>query len=302
MSNNQNLFAELIDELLYFGSGAQFEQEINDAKDIFSKTDQQEIQLSTDAGFNDWYIHDYKLKSELYIADLYRKDNDLNKDQKEILDSVSASILSVFEVRGEEGSYFLKDIFTQRDYGIESQEEIEFLDKKSLQFIRLYPYKGQFVLNTESKSLGYNFKEILVKTFMEQYNKYAKSLGVAEVEEFAYNNPLMVYKIVHILEDLDAETMYDNDEYLVYQSVFLYTELNKILEIMNNHPLFECSLEEGGSYVYKLYETEAKENIISEIVLCDNRLESECLNDIDLQAAKKSIARSVGRCSYFFAG
>ncbi len=171
MSNNQNLFAELIDELLYFGSGAQFEQEINDAKDIFSKTDQQEIQLSTDAGFNDWYIHDYKLKSELYIADLYRKDNDLNKDQKEILDSVSASILSVFEVRGEEGSYFLKDIFTQRDYGIESQEEIEFLDKKSLQFIRLYPYKGQFVLNTESKSLGYNFKEILVKTFMEQYNK-----------------------------------------------------------------------------------------------------------------------------------
>ncbi len=46
----------------------------------------------------------------------------------------------------------------------------------------------------------------------------------------------------------------------------------------------------------------AKENIISEIVLCDNRLESECLNDIDLQAAKKSIARSVGRCSYFFAG
>ncbi len=46
----------------------------------------------------------------------------------------------------------------------------------------------------------------------------------------------MVYKIVHILEDLDAETMYDNDEYLVYQSVFLYTELNKILEIMNNHP------------------------------------------------------------------
>ncbi len=63
---------------------------------------------------------------------------------------------------------------------------------------------------------------------------------------------------------------------------------------MNNHPLFECSLEEGGSYVYKLYETEAKENIISEIVLCDNRLESECLNDVDLQAAKKVLQEVLG--------
>lgn len=286
--------AQMIDELLFFGSTHQFRDAIRAAKDHFTKSDQEELQLSTDAGFTDWYLHNFVFDNRMLLTDLLRKDRTLSVEEKEVLDAIENSILSVFEFRGDPDNYFLKDIFTQRDFAIANLDDLVLMDKQSLHFSRLYPMGDKYILMPESTNIGMSYKELLVKAFMDQYNQYTRIVGVADVEAFVYEHPLMMHKILHILEDLEADAVYDDGEYRVFQSVYLYQELKAILALLDADERFECTLAEGHDYVYKLYETNAKEVIVSEIVLCENRLESECLNDHDLQESKKVLEALLG--------
>lgn len=284
----------IMDELLFFGSSQQFEGAIETAKKQFSKSDQEEFQLSTDIGFTDWYLHDYVFENKMYLTDLFRKDRSLNDASKNALESVANSFLSVFEIRGSAGNFFLKDIFTNQDYGIENAEDVALMNNEGLHFTRLYPVGEKYIIMPETIVLSMDYKALLVKAFMEQYNQYAQAVGAADVADFAYGHPLIIYKIVHILEDVEADAVFDDNEYKVFQSVYLYQELSEVREALESDDRFECALEEGDDYVFKLYESEAKKTILSEIVLCEHRLEAECLSDRELQEAKAIIEKVLG--------
>lgn len=287
MAIEQDELVKLLDELLFYGSTTRFKNEIQSASELFSKSDDNDLKLSTDVGFTDWYIHDYKFSNQLFLVDSFRKDRTLESNEKEILDSIENSILSIFEIHGDEGKFFIKDIFTKRDYAIQNQAFLAISNAEDLHLMRIYPSESLFIV-LESTVVGSNFKEVLIKTLFEHYNQYSRIAGAVDIEGFVKNNPLVIYKIAHILEELEFETVFE-DEYKVYQSVYIYKEVKDVLRVLDSNDRFECTLNEGDCFVYKFLDKEDKTIEISEIVLCDNRLEAECLNSIDLEDVKKHI-------------
>jgi len=286
MPVNKESLQVILDELLFFSTSKKFEKDIELAGTFFSSAEVEELKLSTDAGFTDWYMHNYQFENKLYLTDLFRKSKELTIDEKDIIDRVDNSIISIFELQGNGEEVYFKDIFTKADYQIIDKEELEILNAEELHFVRLYPGENGFHLSNDKISCGISFKDILVKTFMARYNEYCKKAGATDIDSYTYENPLIIYKVVHILEDLEAETVYGDEDYSVYQSVYVYKELKSVLEIMDNESRLEKAFEEADSFVYKLYETADQEVIISEIVLCDNRLEAECLSAVDRSKSK----------------
>lgn len=288
MSIKQDELIKLLDELLYFGSSKKFKTEIETASELFSKSDDKELQLSTDIGFTDWYMHDYKFSNQFFLVDFFRKEKNLTSDQKELLNSIENSVLSIFEIQGEEGNYFIKDIFTKKDYQLMNQDFLVFTNIEDLHLMRIYPCEDLKFIALESTVVGSNFKDVLVKTLLEHYNQYSRLAGATELEDFVNNNPLVIFKIAHILEELEFETILE-DEYKVYQSVYIYKDIKEVLAVLNSNSRFECSLNEDDCFVYKFMDIKDKNIEVSEIVLCDNRLEAECLNPVDLEEVKKEI-------------
>lgn len=286
--NRENLL-ELLDGLLFFGMNEKYKTEIELASKMFTKAEVSDIQLSSDAGFTDWYIHNYQFQNKMYLTDLFRKSKEWTLEEKDILDRIENSFISVFEVQGSGDNVYFKDIFNRTDYGILDKEEVKNINENELYFVRLYPGEGGFHVSNDMISLGQIYKDVLVKNFMETYNEYCRLHGALELDAYTYGNPLIMYKIVHILEDLDAETTFTEGDYSVYQSVYVYKNIKPLLELLDNDKRFEKALHEFDSYVYKLYDGLDSEIILSEIVLCDNRLEAECLSARERTLSKKII-------------
>lgn len=294
MAMSKEKLIELLDEILFFSMDKKYQSEIETASKMFTKADVEDIQLSSDAGFTDWYIHNYQFQNKLYLTDIFRKSKELSLDEKDIVDRIENSFISVFEAQGNGEDIYFKDIFTKSDYGILDKEELKNIIKNELYFVRLYPGDGGFHLSDDIISIGQNFKDILVKNFMETYNEFCRLNGAVDLDAYTYGNPLIMYKIIHILEDLNAEETFLEGDYSVYQSVYVYKEIGPILELLNKNNRFEMALDEFDSYVYKLYDSSNKEIILSEIVLCDNRLEAECLSDRERSLSKKVIEEVLG--------
>lgn len=282
---------ELIDKVLFFAMSSEYKDIISEATSLFTRVRDEESIYGSEFGLNQWLVHDYQLENGAgKFPDLYKSRVDTTSEEAQMLEMINKSRLSIFQmIKGSTG-YFLKDILTRQDYEIIDMELMERMDETAIHLFRLYPYQNKWFAIPEGGVLDRTFLDILYKGLMDKYGEYCRLHGPQDLDVFVYNNPLLVYKLTEIVEDIEMSELGNDEDFTVYQSLYLYQEQKEIVELMETLPGAELSISEEGVYVYRMID----EMQLAEIILFEHRMEIECVNESDRKKVRGIIQNHFG--------
>lgn len=242
--------------------------------------------------FTDYLMFDYKI------------------DQKSLFDLAADSLsyagidqslthrFSIFEVVQYPNSMGLKDIFTRDDYKVANGETLIVGD---LMAGRVLVSNGEAYLLENALVFPNSYKESLIKGIMEKYNDFVISGKQRSLDEFLKAQPEVLMKYIEILNEVEEESFEAEDDFTVYQSIFLVGDPVGLKNRITKEPGFEVSLDESGYMVVKLYADpedgdvdDQEDLLIAEIVIDGNRIEIESLDEFRLNMAKEKMKLTFG--------
>lgn len=280
---------EALDALLLESSLIKDETELAKAKSAYEKgIDGRAEGLF----FTDYLLFDYKADDKSLF------DQAAQEARYPGIDQTLLHRFSVFEVVQYPNSLGLKDIFTKEDFKVVNGETLMVAD---LMVGRLLISGSEAFLLENALVFPNSYKEALIKGMMEKYNDFVISGKQRSLDEFLKTQPEVLMKYIEILNEVEEETFDSEDDFLVYQSIFLVGDPVALKHQIMKEPGFETSLDESGFMVVKLYADEAgdftgepEDLLIAEIVIDGNRVEIECLDELRLNMAKEKMKQCFG--------
>lgn len=282
---------ELSDKVLFFAMRSEYKDIVTKATKQFTSTRNEESIYGSEFGLNQWLIHDYKWDDDdTSFAQLYKETTALSDEEKQMIEMITKSRLSIFQIQKSVKVPYIKDILTRKDYSIINPESLELFDETSIHLFRAYPFQGSWIIISEGGVLDKTFLESLYKALMDKYVEHTKIHGPSDLETFVYGNPLLVYKLVEIVEDIESLEMGNDEYYVVYQSAYVYLDKNQIVKMMENLPNIELAIEEDGVFVYRLFEGQQ----LAEVILTENKMEVECNTELERKRTKELLQNHFG--------
>lgn len=280
---------EALDALLLESSLIKDEAELATAKAAYEKGVEGRAE---GLFFTDYLIFDYK------VNDVSLFEQAVQQQSYPGLDQSLRHRFSVFEVVQYPNSLGLKDIFTKADYKVVNGETLMVGD---LMVGRLLISGSEAFLLENALVFPNSYKEALVKGMMEKYNDFVISGQQRSLDEFLIAQPEVLMKYIEILNEVEEESFDAEDDFMVYQSIFLVGDPVALKHQIMQEPGFETSLDESGFMVVKLYADESgdftgepEDLLIAEIVIDGNRVEIECLDEFRLNMAKEKMKQCFG--------
>jgi hypothetical protein len=223
----------------------------------------------------------------------------LEKNPESPLNMIEESRFSVYEVRNYPAGVGLKDIFTRADFLLKSDEEME---EGDILVARLFKIGTDYFINDDYMIFPNTYKDAFVKGFMEKYNEYSRMNGIVDLEYFIKNQPLVLMKFVEILNGVEQESYEAEEDYTVYQTIYLVADTNAARNLLASDEAFDITLEESGFFVASLYSDKGTEdeNLIAELILDGNRIEIEALDTFKQNLAKEKIGTLLGEIAVHF--
>lgn len=223
----------------------------------------------------------------------------IEKHPESTLSLVSDLRFSVYEVKKYPGGMGLKDLYTKKDFLFKGEEELSEGDIVVALLVSLgtdhFIYEGYMLFPSQ-------YKDTFVKGIMEKYNEFCRGKGAMDLETFIREQPLIIMKFVEILNNVEQDAYEAEEDYLVYQTVFLVGDMAKAKEALKGDSDFEITLDESGFLVTRLFMDKGpdSENLIAEIVLDGNRIEIEALDEFRQNMAKAKIENLLGDLAVHF--
>lgn len=280
---------EALDALLLESSLIKDEAELATAKAAYEKGVEGRAE---GLFFTDYLVFDYK------VNDVSLFEQAVQQQSYPGLDQSLRHRFSVFEVVQYPNSLGLKDIFTKTDYKVVNGETLMVGD---LMVGRLLILGSEAFLLENALVFPNSYKEALVKGMMEKYNDFVISGQQRSLDEFLIAQPEVLMKYIEILNEVEEESFDAEDDFMVYQSIFLVGDPVALKHQIMQEPGFETSLDESGFMVVKLYADESgdftgepEDLLIAEIVIDGNRVEIECLDEFRLNMAKEKMKQCFG--------
>lgn len=282
--NNWELIQDALDQIVLGAVEIQNEGFLARAKAVY----EQGIEGRAEGLFFTGYLSlDYKAEGISLL------EKHLEKYPESILATMTSHRFSVYEVMKYPTGLGLKDIYTKQDFALDAEDEYS---EGDLVVGRIFTFTGVNYLGEDSMIFPSSYKETFRKGVMEKYNEYVTSNGLTALEDFIKEEPLVLMKFVEILNEVEQESFEAEDEYLVYQSVFLVGDPVAFKNVLSTAEDFEVTLEESSFVVAKLYTdkgTEA-EDLVAELVLDGNRIEIESLDEFRQNMAKEKMTHTFG--------
>lgn len=270
---------EILDELLLLTSDKEYSNEIKKAYHLYMKgMPDGTIEL----GFNDWLIFDYKFENNSSFIKEYYSKNKVDEETLSILKSLENSKLSVFEVIETDQRKFLKDIFTREDYKILNQKRI---DRNPIIARIIELNKDYIIVDTIEKwaeSSGKGIKQAIMKKYNDIYSEN-RNLTIGD---FIHNNSIIIYKYLMIYKDVEVKSVFEDEEYHVYQSKYKILERKDFYDKINNISDFIFQTDEFKNEIYELYDEDV---LLAEIEIINQNFNVECRSQEDLDQANKKI-------------
>lgn len=296
MTSIENL-QEFLDSVLYFAMKPEFAEQVARASEVFTKEWAEDTLYASEFGFNQWLVHNYRFeeKTENFIS-LYMHQNPNAEAEAGLARMASKSVLSVFQVLRTQHNILLKDVLTRKDYILGNEVLEEIMDENALQFLRLYPEGDSWLAVQEGAGFEKSLKEALNRGVLEKYSEYSRIHGPQDIEKFIYENPMMIYKFVEIIESLEITESASEEEYMVYQSTYVLKNTRDTAKLMESLPDIELGIAEDGVWIFRLPVPEEPEVQLAEMVLSENRMEVECTSAEHLAASRRILETHLGQC------
>lgn len=226
-------------------------------------------------------------------------DRYIEKHPESALNLVTDLRFSIYEVKKYPAGMGLKDLYTKQDFLLKGEEE---LLEGDIVAALLVSIGTDHFINEGYMLFPNQYKDTFMKGIMEKYNEFCRSKGALDLETFIKEQPLVIMKFVEILNNVEQDAYEAEEDYLVYQTVFLVGDLSKAKEIIREDKDFEITLDESGFLVTRLFMDKGTEdeNLIAEIVLDGNRVEIEALDEFRQNMAKAKIETLLGSLAVHF--
>lgn len=272
-----DLFEQLFEEIMVFISKDEFKDEVKRAHNVYIKGLSDDI---IELGFNEWLVFDYNLKNGKSFIDKFANENDLDLNKMKLLESMKKSVFSAFKVMKNSKNKFLKDIFTKMDYKIE--------DNLSQQLViaRLINYENVNYIFNLYKEWEETSEDSIKKSILKKYNEYCSNYNNISIDDFIKNNTVALYKYLMIYKDIEIKSVFQDEEFFVYQGKYLISNYEKFINIINNTDKIVFQTDEFDSDIYELY---SEGIVLSEIEVIKDKIALECRSKEELDTAMEII-------------
>lgn len=268
-----------IDEILISLAKETYKEEVKKALALYKKPfNNLDLDIDIEHGFNSWLIHDYKLADGTKLARKILK----AKDMVEIIES---AVYSAFKVHHEKKHLIFKDVFTNIDYVIESDQNFEDGD---LICIRIYGIGSKFTVVDNPEFHDHALESTIRKSVMSKYNEYCSSNEPMAIDVFIKEHSQLIYHLTNIIQFYESE-MEDEVDLSVYVAEYAVKERKQLLEdlLASDHFLMIESYDD--EIILNLLD-DGKQ--IGESVVTHDRLEIET-NSKDMLDIAKNIVKEI---------
>ncbi|SKC79781.1 hypothetical protein [Maledivibacter halophilus] len=281
---------EVLNKVLYFSLRDDYSNEVSRAKNMFKTIIERNSYSYDEKNFTAWLLWDYKLENKNNFFEEYKRinGNKIIKNQYDMLESLINSYLSIYEFEFHKKDEKLIDIFSKKELNI--KRSIKEINSNDLLLGRVVEFRGENFVLDDYLILDKAFRNSIEKSFYEKFKNYKEKKGIYEIQEFVKENSLLLYSFADIIDDLAKKQVEDNNEYSVFQSNYAVLNHNFIYEALLENKNIELDYRENNSSYYIMYEEE-KKKILGEIVLFKDKLEIECISQIDNDKAKEIIEK-----------
>ncbi len=279
------LIQEAADEILFWALEDDKSKLVHDATEIYLKGSESDKDMQ---GFNDWFVHDYRTESEESLVKLYMNEHKVDDEKRKALLAIEGSVFSAFERIGVEGKLVVKDLFTKSDYML--NEEME---ATGLMLMRIYTVDAAHFVLDKPEFLLEEYKSVLIKGMLEKYNEYCRLFMPVEMAQFTKKYSQVLYRFINVIDDTAAEYALDEEDFVVHQATYIVKDLKAVYEAFKESPDMELALDDPAGSVFKLLDS-VTGDVLSEIVVADDRVEIECVNGALLDASKEAVVEIIG--------
>lgn len=287
---NFDRFAASIEEdVLVFALQSHFHEEIETAKNKFyeiigdSDTGQEMI-----ADFNSWIIYDYKRKDKTSFIEWYHENtmNKFTEEENNFIHQIKYAYLSLYEIRDRTGDqYQLRDIFTKKELSL-PLTQLEDLRDGELILSRIVKVGERYWTVGNRGYIPAMFRNSIERNMINQYEEFIKANRYGTWEAFLKTHSLYLYKYVSIIQDVLVHERDNEEDYSVWQSIYLVKDSRNIKQVLAEKKQFYLDYEENGALFFRIM---AGEGILAEMVIKNNRIELECNSLQDRKKAKKLV-------------
>lgn len=286
---------EFLDSVLFFAMKPEYAPKIERASQVFTKEWAEDTLYTSEFGFNHWLIHNYRFEdqAENFIS-LYMQENPGTAEESPLALMAEKSVLSVYQVIRTEHNILLKDVLTRKDFILANEELTTHLDETALHLLRLYPDGPGWLAVQEGAAFESSFKEALNRGVLEKFSEYSRLRGPQDLEKFVYENPMMIYKFVEIIESLGITEASTEEEFTVYQGTYVLKDIRETARQLETLPGIELAIAEDGVWIFRLPVLGEPEVQLAEIVLSENKMEVECTAAQDLSKCRGLLEEHLG--------
>ncbi len=273
---------EAAERLLFWALEEEHVKLVEDATKIYLKGSESDKDMQ---GFNDWFIHDYRTQDGKSLVKLYLETETVTDEEKDVFKSIETSVYSAFERIGVQDKMLVKDIFTKLDYVFDEE-----FGNASVMLMRIYKIGSKHIVTEPPEHMPDQYKPVLIKGMLEKYNEYCRLFMPMEMSDFIKKYSQVLYRFLNVIDNTATEHALDEDEYVVYQSLYVVKDLKEIYKRFKEAKHMELALDDEAGSVFKLKNNQTQE-VISEIVLADDKVEIECVSSDLLEDAKAYVER-----------
>jgi hypothetical protein len=227
--------------------------------------------------FTTWFLHDYRYKGQSIFT--------LNEINSPVLTCVERSLVSIFKVNFESKNMIFKDIITNKDYKIMSDQSF---DDGDLIKIRIYPIEDYYILLDEPLYFDTEYEKTIRKSIMYQYNSYCSVHGPIAIDDFIKNQSHMVYHLMTLIEYYE-EILQDDENLHVYVAKYKIEDKDNILDLILDSDDFQ--LIEHNKYETLIHHL-SDEGILAELLVTSQWLEIECVSE-SILSLTQSVVESI---------
>ncbi len=272
-----NKISQSVEQILVALAEEQYKKEVKYAFDIFKRPfNHFDMGIDIEHGFNQWLIHDYVTRdnSKLAIKVL---------DEKEMIDIISNSIYSVFRVHHEKKNVVLKDLFTAKDYTLDSEQVFEDGDIVS---VRLYPVKSKYVIVENAEFYEQTMHATIRKSVMSKYNEYCSSNQPVAIEMFIKESSQLIYHLTNIIHHYESQL--ETDDMEVHIAEYGIKEREILLDALLKTSYFQIIETYGDEMTIILLDDFVQ---IAEVLVTSHKLEIEALTKVHMTLAREILEK-----------
>lgn len=266
---------EILDSLLLLTSKGEYSEEIEKAYELYMEgLPEGTIEL----GFNNWLIFDYKFENgSSFIQEFYKK-NDLNEVEISLLKAIENSTFSVFKVMETDQRKFLKDVFTKEDYIIDNENKI---DRDPI-IARIINIERKNIIIEVIEKWAETSEKGIKQALLKKYNEIYSENRNKDIGEFVQNNAIIIYKYLMIYKDVEIKSVFEDEEYYVYQSKYKILDSDKFHQTINKSKVLIFQTDEFENEIYELYDDKI---VLAEIEIINDKFYVECRSQEELDQA-----------------